>query len=134
MPRLLAKLCAVCLLAAVLGLAAPAAAAPHMNWQTADFYFDGADKPVVTGFFVNDGTETVTVVQVRHEIYLQKGTGEFAYLAGAVWTGLNITLKPGERSGLVRLIIADYRGERPKYDRYRTQGDITFRLFKGEDV
>lgn len=136
MTRLPANPCALCLLAfaLALGLAAPAAAAPHATWQTADFYFDGEDKPVVTGFFVNDGTDPVTVVRVVHEIFLQKGDGEYFYLAGAVWTGLDITLRPGERSTLVRLKIADYNGERHRYDRYRTRGEVTYRLFRGEDV
>lgn len=132
--RLLLKACAVCLFVAVLGLAAPVSAAPHMNWQTTDFYFDGTGKPVVVGYFVNDGTDPVTVVSVRHHIYLKKGEGEFFLAAAAVWTGLDITLKPGERSVLCRLKIADYSGERYEYDRVRTKGDITFRLFRGIDV
>ena len=129
------RLCAICLIVTlVLCSSVPAFAAAKVNWKNADFFFDGTGKPVLIGFFVNEGTETVTVTGVRHQIYLQKGGSDWFFAAAGAWTGFNVTIKPGERSGLYRLRVADYAGMVYEFDRYRTKGDIRYSIFSGDDV
>jgi hypothetical protein len=134
MLRSILRACLLCLAVAACFHAAPAAAAPHVDWRTSGCYFDDAGKPVIVGHFVNDGSETVTVTRLRIHVYLQKGTGDPVLIAAGAWDGIDAVLRPGERSRTVRLRFADYDGQRRSFDRCLTRGDVTYRLIRGAEA
>ncbi len=134
MLRSVIRLCALGLVVAACFCAAPASAAPHVDWRTTGCYFDDGEKPVVVGHFVNDGSDPVLISRLRINVYLQKGPGDPVLIAAGVLDRIDTVLRPGERTRAIRLRFADYDGKAGSFDRCLTRGDVTYRLFRGAEA
>ncbi|MDR3563044.1 MAG: hypothetical protein P4N59_16660 [Negativicutes bacterium] len=128
---------AICLALVVLLVAAltsTAMAAAHLNWKTVNIYFDDTGKPVIKGYFYNDGTETIDRVNwVQHEIWIRNNGGSFYYLGAATWSNLKVFLRPGESSEMWRLQWGTYQGPVYQFDYWRTEGTINYHVLTGSD-
>lgn len=99
MPRNQFRL-AVCLLilfSLLAGLTSAALAAPNLEWQTEQVYYDQQDRLIIEGYFVNSGTNTITWVNwQKMSVYFRQKNTAWCLQAAGIFRDINITLDPGD--------------------------------------
>lgn len=81
----------------IFGFASTAMAAPSLQWHTDRVYYDSQEAVVVEGYFLNNGTRTITWLNWDNvKVYFRQQNTGWWLQAEATYRDLNVYLNPGD--------------------------------------
>lgn len=90
-------ICLLLLCGLLAGFASTALAAPSLQWQTDQVYYDSQGRLIIEGYFYNNGTRTITWINWQKvNVYFRQSNTDWWLQAAATFSNLNVTLDPGD--------------------------------------
>lgn len=81
----------------IFGFASTAIAAPSLQWNTDRMYYDSQGNIIIEGYFVNNGTQSITWVNWHNvKVYFWQPNRGWWLQAETTYKNLNIHLNPNE--------------------------------------
>ena len=89
--------CFILLCVLLAGFSAVALAAPSLQWQTEQVYYDSQGRLIIEGYFFNNGSRTITWVNSQAmTVYFRQYNTSWWLQASATFNDLDVTLAPGD--------------------------------------